>query len=489
MRLFALALALLLAAAAVSGQEPRISDIDGLLAAPISGASKYEQTTRNAPGDVTIVTAEEIRDYGYRTLAEVLGAARGFFITDDRNYTYVGVRGFGRPTDYNNRILLLIDGHTVNENVFGAAQLGSELPLDLSVVERIEIIRGPSSALYGTGGMLATVNVVLKTGAALHGGVITGEVGSYGRVGGSVAAGTELASGLQLLGSFIGSRVDGQDLFYPEYADTPSGGIAHDLDFDKSYGGLLSASYAGFQLTGILTARQKGIPTGAFASHFDQFAETTDRHSYLELRRETELASNVVLSARAYVSNYGYKGLYPSDPTIYDGTIDNWWGAEIQARWDPVPTDRVTVGTEYRRDTRAHYHAFDAEGQGFNGNFPFHVFSAYVQNEYEVTPKLVVTGGLRYDRYSTGQSHASPRLAVVWDATSPSPLKLLYGHAFRVPNVYEANYEDTVSQPNHSIAPERIAIEELERGMRCGVPDDCEPRARVALTGRVAVVA
>ena len=454
-------LGVLLGTAHARAQETSTSDIDSLLAAPISGAAKYEQTVRHAAGDVTIVTADDIRNYGYRNLADVLASVRGFYVSNDRNYTYVGVRGFSRPTDYNNRILLLIDGHAMNEDVYGSAQIGSELPIDFSIVERVEIIRGPSSALYGTGGMLATVNVILKSGSTLHGGVATAEVGSFGRSGGTLAAGGELPSGVQLVGSIFGSRVDGQDLFYSEYADTPSGGVAHGLDFEKSYGGMLSASYAGFQLTGLQTVRQKGIPTGAFGNQFDTFAQTTDRHSYLELKRETELSTKLILSTRAYVSYYGYKGLYPEEPTVYDATTNNWWGGEVQARWDPTPSNRLTVGSEYRQDTRADYRWFDATHVGFSGNFPFHVFSAYVQDEYQVTPKIVLTGGLRYDQYSTGQSHTSPRLALVWDATQHSTMKLLYGEAFRVPSVYEANYADTVSASNQALTPERIETIEV----------------------------
>ncbi len=425
-------LAALLAAAGLFGsraaraQDASRQDIDGLLSAPISGAAKYEQTARRAPASVTIVTADDIRSYGYRTLSEVLQWVRGFYVSYDRNYTYIGVRGFSRPTDYNNRILLLLDGHTLNENVFGAAQLGPELPIDLAMVERIEVIRGPSSSLYGTGGMLAVVNVVLKQGQQIHGARVKAEAGSWNRRAGYVSGGGELPSGLSLVGSLMAVDAPGQDLFYREYAAGPTGGVARGLDFEKSYGGLLDASYDGFHLTGMLTARQKGIPTGAFEAEFGAFAETTDRHAFAEIRRDTELSSKLVLGTRFYGDFYGYKGQYPYPGSIgYDGEVDNWWGSEVQLRWDPIAANRVTVGTEYRHDTRADYHfKYDQNNVVFSGNFPFHVFSVYLQDELQIRSNLALTAGFRYDDYSTGQHHISPRAALVWDPGRATTVKV-----------------------------------------------------------------
>jgi iron complex outermembrane receptor protein len=84
----------------------------------VSGASRYEQKVTQAPASVSIVTSDEIKKQGYRTLAEVLESVRGLYVTDDRNYSYLGVRGFGRPGDYNSRVLLLVDGHRLNDNIY-----------------------------------------------------------------------------------------------------------------------------------------------------------------------------------------------------------------------------------------------------------------------------------------------------------------------------------------------------------------------------------
>ena len=132
----------------------------------VFGASKREQRVTEAPSSVTILTAHDIRTFGWRTLADALGSVRGFYTTYDRNYTYVGVRGFGRPSDYNNRVLVLVNGHRFNDNVYDQALIGTEFPIDLALVERIEIIRGPGSALYGSSAFFAVINIVLRRGGA-----------------------------------------------------------------------------------------------------------------------------------------------------------------------------------------------------------------------------------------------------------------------------------------------------------------------------------
>jgi outer membrane receptor protein involved in Fe transport len=446
--------------------------LDDLLDAKVSAASKYEQTERRAPASVTIVTSEDIQRFGYDTLADVLGSVRGFYVSNDRNYTYVGVRGFSRPTDFNNRILLLIDGHTVNENFYGTALLGSEFGLDLAAVEHIEIVRGPGSALYGTGAMLGVINVVLKKGGAAGTGSAAVGVGSYGRSNAYLSAGTETKNGLDLFAAAFGSDAKGQDLYYPEYASDPAThGVARGLDGDRSYGFVASASYQGFHLLGLTTSREKAIPTGAYGVVFGQpGAKTTDRQQFLDVSYDADLGPNLAVKTRAFAEFYGYKGQYPYDQMQFDGTDDNWYGGEAQLKWDPRPDNRVVAGIEYRRDTRADYRNFTATQTFFRGNFPSDVVSAYVQDEYQVTEDLALFAGLRHDRYSTGFSSTNPRGALVYFASPRATVKLLYGQAFRAPNGYEVHYEDPLSgaEGNPNLKPERIETAEAVWEQRLG---------------------
>ena len=98
----------------------------------MEGAARHLQRTTEAPASVTVITASDIETFGWRTLADVLKSVRGFHMTYDRNYSYVGVRAFGRPTDYNNRVLVMVDGHRLNDSVYDGALLGTEFPVDLA---------------------------------------------------------------------------------------------------------------------------------------------------------------------------------------------------------------------------------------------------------------------------------------------------------------------------------------------------------------------
>jgi len=146
----------------------------------VYGASKFQQKVTDAPASVTIVTAEEIRKYGYRTLAEVLRSVPGLFVDYDRNYSYVGLRGFSRPGDYSSGILLLIDGHRTNDNVYDSPNFGTEFILDVSLIKRVEVIRGPASVLYGSNAFFGVINVITKRGRDARGAEISVDTGSLG---------------------------------------------------------------------------------------------------------------------------------------------------------------------------------------------------------------------------------------------------------------------------------------------------------------------
>jgi outer membrane receptor for ferrienterochelin and colicins len=444
-----------------------IADIslDSLLNIDISTAAKYGQPTSEAAASVTIVTAEDIERYGYRTLGDVFMAVRGFYTSYDRNYVYLGVRGFGRPTDYNDRILLLINGHTTNEDVYGSAGIGTDTPINLEAVERIEIVRGPGSALYGTSAMFAVVNVITKEAQAIQGLHVSTEAGSYGRLQGSILVGTGSRGGAQLSVSGLWADIKGPDLYYKEY-DAPSTnhGLAGGADWEKYYGWLAKAANRNFTLQGMFTSREKGIPTGVWETIFnDRDTRTLDQQAHLELTYDAHASTDKSLSVRGYVDSYYYKGWFPYDIMTTDDTHGLWLGTEVRFRWDLTPGNRLTLGAEHQNHLRASYRYWDANTVYFDGDFPFNTNSLYLQDEYQLLDNLSFTAGIRWDQYSTVGGSTTPRGGVIYDPARSTTLKLLWGEAFRAPNVYEAHYDDPVSgyKPNPDLEPERIRTLEV----------------------------
>ena len=192
-----------------SSQEPRASEATLFDEIPsVYGAAKYDQKVNEAPAAITIITAEQIKKYGYRTFAQVLDSVPGLFTTDDRNYGYLGIRGFNRPGDYNTRVLILIDNHRMNDAVYDQGAIGTEAPIDVDVIDRVEIIKGPASSLYGTNAFFGVINVITKRGRDIKGAEISGEASSFNTYRGRLSYGNKFSNGVEMLlsGSYSGSE-------------------------------------------------------------------------------------------------------------------------------------------------------------------------------------------------------------------------------------------------------------------------------------------
>jgi iron complex outermembrane receptor protein len=189
--------------------------LEELLDQKVVGASKYEQKQADVAAAVTVITRNEIRTFGWRTLADVMSSLPGVSTGYDRQNNYLGVRGFGLPGDFNTRVLVTVNGNRLNDPTYDSATIGRQFPLDLDLVERIEFIPGPGAAVYGQNAMFGVINVVTRTGADLNGIEMAGAAQGLQRLGEwRVSAGTELSDGTRLLVSVSGMHARGQDLYF-----------------------------------------------------------------------------------------------------------------------------------------------------------------------------------------------------------------------------------------------------------------------------------
>ncbi len=442
-------------------------EFEALLDQRVESAAKYEQSTRDAAASVTVVTAEEIERFGYRTLDAVLRSVRSFYGSNDRNYAYSGMRGFGRPGDYNNRILLLVDGHAINDNVFGSATVGTELGgIDARTVERIEIVRGPGSSLYGANAMLAVINIVSREPKSMSPAQLHIESGTGGYMKGGAAFAKVLENGLQLSIAGQASQVDGADLYYEQYDDASTNqGIADNLDWDEFYDVQGVIKSRNLQIRGAWASREKGIPTGAWGVDFnDPDTWTTDKHAFLDAQYQHEFSGSQTTLARVYANRYEYEGSWPTGGVdVEDASDGRWYGLELRHRWDARSNVRVVGGVGAERHSRADYRLWNDGVLDFSADVEFELYSGYLQADVQPTGWLSLMLGGRMDDYSTYDAALSPRAAMIVNPWPASAVKLLYGEAFRVPTFWERYYDDPAQgyKVNSGLAPETINTYEL----------------------------
>jgi outer membrane cobalamin receptor len=442
--------------AAASPDLSRLSPEELLQLDVVSAASGYRQARREAPSTITVVTSEEIARHGYRSLADVLANVPGFYVSYDRNYSYLGVRGFSRPGDYNSRVLVLLDRVRVNENLYDGVYPAQGLPVDLALVDRIEIVRGPAASVYGNSAFFAVIDIVTKRGDAVGRGLAASASSLEGRTL-SATCGRSLPNGMEVAAAASMLDSQGGDLYFPEYDDGQGGGIARGLDGEAVRTLYASAAHKGVRAFASYGHRRKDVPTGAWDTAFGvPGTRTTDVLTLAGVSYEARPSPTVGLATRLYHGRYDYEGAYVEEDrrTYHDFAHGTWWGAEADFTADLGKSHVVTGGIELQLNTRQDQGAYyaDAADPDVDARFRSHRFGFHVQDELRPAASLLLTAGLRYDRYQTFGGELSPRLAAIWTPTARTSVKALYGHAFRAPNEYELRYYPS----RHPLRPESI---------------------------------
>lgn len=433
-----------------------LQDILGAEVQSVFGASKFLQKITDAPAAVTLVTADEIQRYGWLTLADVLSSVRGFYVTDDRAYAYVGTRGFLRPGDYTTRLLLLVDGLRINDNVFDQALIQEDFQVDLRDVDRIEIIRGPSSSLYGSSAFFGVVNVVTKRPSTMRGAQVTFDSGTLGRRGGRVALSREFASGLGVAVSATGQRIDGVGtLHYPEFdgAAGPGAALIRGRDGADRQNVFARTRYGGLSINASFNNRTRALPTGAYGTVLgDARATIADERVSTDAAWEGTLGKGWHTRLRGAYDVYRYEGRLPYflDDTEPDaGTYEyvdvangRWVTGEVQASRSFGPRHRFTGGVERRQHLRQDQSSYIVETGAAELDVPHQsaTTALYAQDEFRLHRAVRINAGVRYDRYAQFSSPIKPRVAAILQPRDKTTVKLIYGSAFRAPNVFEAYY-------------------------------------------------
>ncbi|MBZ5633003.1 MAG: TonB-dependent receptor [Acidobacteriia bacterium] len=454
----------------------------------VYSSSKFQQKITEAPASVTIISAEEIQKFGYQTLADILRDVPGFYVTYDRNYSYLGFRGFGQPGDYNSRVQLLVDGHLLNDDIYGQALLGTEFPVDLDLIDRIEIVRGPNSSLYIASAFFGVINVITKRGGSLGGLAVSGAAGSDETYRSRVSYGRDFDNGLEVLlsGSFYASQ--GADaLFFKEF-DNPltNNGIARNADGDQFQ--QLFADHGSFTFQGVYGSRDKHIPTGSFATVFnDPGSHTVDMRSYADLQYQHKIAGGWQLAARLYFDKYDYEGTYvysSADPDVAstvtqkDLGYGTWLGGEAVVSNKLFDRHHVTVGSSYRQHLHQDQATYNLQpfSEYVNDQRSSTDWGLYIQDEVRLPGSLIVNVGLRYDHYSTFGGATSPRAALIYNPFEKTTFKLLCSQKSRLYRFLGQFAFASGSSIRQRAADPARAFRQLRSPVRQHAKDPCEQR-------------
>ncbi len=479
----------------------------------VEAASRTAEAVEDAPSSVTVIPAQELRAMNYPTIAEALRGIRGVFVSDDRFYPTVGFRGFSRMGDIGNRVLVLLNGQPTNDNWGFFSFTGYDARVDLEDVERIEVVRGPGSVLYGTGAVSGVINVVTRGRDSQQGvsATLSSVEGNIhrGRVSGTLRFGNNAG----LWTSVSGATSAGRDFQFPSLATPPMGatpGTTGDSvgadGFDaltvqgRGWVGALSAQW-------ILNTRTKHIPNAlGFSLLSDDRTYNSDTRGLFELRFEPRLSERVQLYSRAAINHYNFIG-----SSVYDGGggitafhrerfLGTWATAEARVVYTPLAWLRLMVGAEAQIHFQAQQRG-EAWGSGCSAmnaddcaqylylpgqatyspdaydQHPFQILAGYALADITPSQRIRLSAGVRYDEYFFAERSFgafSPRLAVILRPYERGNLKIMGGRAFRAPSLYEQYYNDNFAstapqtyprgpmQPNPPLTPETFWSGEIE---------------------------
>ena len=428
-----------------------------LMNVKISVASIKELTPRESPGVVYYINSEDICESGARDLIDVLRMVPGFdFGVDVEGVVGLGVRG---NWAHEGKVLMLIDGQEMNEGLYSTLQFGNHYPIES--IKRIEIIRGPGSAIYGGNAEYAVINIITNDAKHLNGVRISGSYGVVNNVNShhsfNLEAGGEVKD---VLISISATGIQG-------------------IRSEKNYTDVFGSSYNmmnqsqlnnGFVNVGIA---YKKLKVRAIADHYfttarDEYQEILSKpvplsfkSYFLEIKNEFIISSSFKIIPRINIKQHTPWNYNQTDPDRIDGTPFNITNQRYQATvltcYDPVEQLSVNTGIEAFSDISKN----NIDGELFpttNSNtLKYRNAAGFAQVLYKHR-FANLTVGARYNVNTIYDASFVPRLGLT-KLIGAFHVKFLYSKAFRSPSTQNI-------APSPHIKPEKTTVTELETGLQ-----------------------
>ena len=459
----------------------------------VTVASRYAQTLEQAPSIVSVITAEEMRVLGYRNLTDVLRSIPGIYISVSKESRHLAwFRGV--ISSDNNKILLLIDGVPWYDGVYSHAWIDDVIPL--FNVQQVEVVKGPGSAIYGTNAFSGVINVVTKKASDLNGTQVRLSTGSFGRNEVAMMSGQQFENGTEFkaYARYFDTRGDGLSV-NPKgqsnvRASNPRTSVNGGAEL-KWKDTVLKYDFLDYTHTYFVNP-QDDIWSVLLESPED--FNLNYRNDFFHLR--SDISMGVIGSVSPYVftqryvnsSNYGYLTGYSQDANgevslgetlVQAMKYTERYGLGLETHLQPHP-NHITVlgvGTDLTYVAEVQDYVYtngsgepEATTFGVPDNSWLTDVFTFAQHTWTTTWWMEMMGGVRLDNYNYSGLFVSPRAGLLVVPTSGTSVKVLYGRAFRAPNVREvfvsvtpdALGEVPFTNGNPGLGPESIDTVEID---------------------------
>ncbi len=438
-------------------------------------AARKPQRITEAPATIDVITTENIKHLGASTLTELLERLPGIYTPTAHNgLDMLWIRGVGGR--FNDNALLLIDGIPYRTLYFSNFPINEQIPL--LDIDKIEIIRGPGSALYGTNAFTGVVNIITKDATDIRKNVVSTSFGSFNTEDHHVLYGQEFDSG-QI--SAFARYLDG-DGYAPGRDD--EGKPSNEKRDPKNHAYKLKLNYHNFDLN--LRYSRFSINKFTAVTDDEEGDEAIREHFLSQLGYHHEFGKHASLQIKAYYNqfNLNKSGVAHN----IDGSIASFNETEIYGRIAGIDvlstinfSNKHTLLFGLNFEYEFLDHAWEKTQKTLNDPFEFTSWATasngdvpesidnnnlgiYLEDELKIGKKFILTSGLRFDEIEASDSRFSPRISVVYTPDYKTSLKLRYGEAFRAPTYQELfkRTQDGEAEGNQNLKPQIIKTTEFE---------------------------
>ena len=435
----------------------------------VTTATKTLEEVNKSGATVSIITAEDLKNMGARNLMDALKRVPGLGINQmNMGMSAVEVRGV--KTDFGEKVLFLMNSHPINNNLVNGGAHSSYNNFIIDDIKRVEVVRGPGSALYGANAFVAVINIITKEVSDINGPKITLGAGSYQ----SKKLNVQLGDSFGDLDLTANVNIFDTDGFKGEVeSDSVSASGKSDY-WNQRYDLGMQVAYGNYSLQAKYVKRQSGGYLGA-NNVINDDSEQEYIDYFIELGYQRALTNQLTFSSKVYFDHFQFDNLWEitTDGLFLRSPIEHdKMGLDLQLEYRINDQHKLLTGIMTEHQSQYNVELWSNGGAGplqdisatdnWNGSHNRNINAAYIQDIWDINENLRAIIGTRYDNYSDFGSSFNPRMSLSWEFTDNYNLITTYGSAFRAPTfgeLYNINNPSIVGSPD--VQPEEIETYEV----------------------------